>query len=342
MAAARAHLDRRRGTHDALDARLNALSDDDLASLFAQTTSWRANALGNQCGVIDVDGTKVFVKKIALTDLERISRNEGSTANLFDLPMFYHYGVGSAGFGAWRELQAYLRASAWVLSGERPHFPLVYHWRVLPRVDLPLSAEELAWLRRAPDDWGDSDAIRTRLEAVSAAGASIVLFLEYAPQTLHAWLKDRLTGEGIDAALEATILRLYKQWRETAAFLNDRRMLHFDLHAFNVLTDGEQIYAADFGLALCKDFDLSPAEHAFFEAHRLYDRSYVAWALVEWLVPQAESPALTPALSALVDRCAPVANIFGNFLKTLRAERKTTPYPGEELEAALAEQASVL
>ena len=65
--------------------------------------------------------------------------------------------------------------------------------------------------------------------------------------------------------------------------MNARGMLHFDLHRANLLTDGAQIYVSDYGLALCADFDLAPAERAFFEAHRLYDRGYVDWAFGEWL-----------------------------------------------------------
>jgi hypothetical protein len=117
-------------------------------------------------------------------------------------------------------------------------------------------------------------------------------------------------------------------------------MLHFDLNPSNLLTDGEQVYAADFGLALCEDFDLSPEERVFFQKHRLYDRCYVDGAFVDWLVPEAMlRHALPSALSALVDRCTPVAHIFGTFLNTLREGSKTTPYPGSELESALAEQA---
>jgi hypothetical protein len=123
--------------------------------------------------------------------------------------------------------------------------------------------------------------------------------------------------------------------------MNDRGMLHFDLNTSNVLTDGEQVYAADFGLALCADFDLTPAERAFFETHRLYDPCYVSWALVGWLAPKSEAPVLTPALSALVDRCAPLANIFGKFLNTVGKESKTTPYPASELEAAFVAQSNV-
>ena len=338
MEPAGAHPDHRRRTYDVLAARLAAMGDDQVAALLAPTDSWRVNGHGNQSGVIDIESAKVFVKKIALTDLERTMENARSTANLFGLPLFYQYGVGSAGFGAWRELRAQLRASGWALSGEHPHFPVAYHWRVLPRAARPPSAEVLARIQRGVDHWERSDAVRARLEAVATAAASIVLFIEYAPETLDAWLKRKLTDGRLDAALEATILRLHHQWRDAAAFMNERGMLHFDLNAFNMLTDGEQIYAADFGLALCADFDLSSAERAFFETHRLYDRCYVDWAFVEWLAPKADPPVLTPALSARVDRCAPVANIFGNFLDRLSQGSKTTSYPAAELEAALAMQ----
>jgi hypothetical protein len=102
--------------------------------------------------VIDVGDARVFVKKIALTDLERVSENGRATNNLFDLPLFYHYGVVSARFGAWRELGAYLTANKWTLSGESSNFPLVYHWRVVPRSSPPvLSAEQLARIQRGVD-----------------------------------------------------------------------------------------------------------------------------------------------------------------------------------------------
>jgi hypothetical protein len=338
-----AHLDRRRRrTHDVVAGRLAALSDDDLAGLLVETGAWRTNIHGNQSGVIDVGGAKVFIKKIALTDLERTAENEAVTADLFDLPLFYHYGVISAGFGAWRELRACLRASAWALSGECPHFPLVYHWRVLPRnAAAARSAEQLARIQRGVDHWEHSDAVRARLEAIFAASASIVLFLEYVPATLHAWPRERLASERPGAASEAAILRVHDQWRDTASFMNERGMLHFDLNASNLLTDGDRLYAADFGLALCTDFDLSPAERLFFEVHQLYDRCYVDWAFVEWIAPKSEPPpVLTPALSAVLDRCATIANIFGNFLERLSKESKTTPYPAAELEAALAAQSN--
>jgi hypothetical protein len=159
---------------------------------------------------------------------------------------------------------------------------------------------------------------------------------------LHQWLKDRLADEPPEAGLETAIQRVYDQWRDTASFMNERGMLHFDLNANNVLTDGERLYVADFGLALCSDFDLSPAERAFFATHVLYDRCYVNWAFVEWLTREAmPPPVLTPALSALADRCAPVADNFGAFLNALSEDGKTTPYPASKLEAAISAQSDV-
>jgi hypothetical protein len=334
-----ARLEQRLRTYERLAARLAAMSDDALATLLAETDGWRANGLGNQSGVIEVDGVKVFVKKIALGDLERSA--EGSTANLFGLPMFYHYGVGSAGFGAWRELNAALRASAWALSGESPHFPLIYHWRVTPRTArMPLLPEQQARLERGVAHWEHSGAVRARLEAIVASAASIVLFVEHVPQTLFEWLASSLGHGAADGAAGAAVLRLHGQWREAAAFMNERGMLHFDLHRHNVLTDGEDIYVADFGLALCADFELAAEERAFFERHRLYDRGYVEWAVCEWLAPEAAAPPLTPALSVLVDAGAPVSDVLRTFFKALRDESKTTPFPAAELEAALAAQSN--
>jgi hypothetical protein len=342
MGAAGARLDRRRRTHDLLASRLAALTDDELAELLAKTPGWRTHLHGNQSGVIEVEGARIFVKKVTLTDLEREAGNEGATANLFDLPVFYQYGVGSAGFGAWRELQAYLRTSNWVLSGESPYFPLVHHWRVMPKTaGPPLSARQQAWLARAPEYWNGSDAVRARLDAISAASTSIVLFLEYVPDTLAAWLRNRLDERAADAALETAILRLHGQLHAAAAFMNDRGMLHFDLNVDNVLTDGEQVYVADFGLTLCADFDLSADERAFFETHRLYDRSYINWNCVDWLAPKAEPRMLTPDLKALVERCAPEAKILANFFAALSGDSKTAPYPSAELKAAFAAQAGV-
>ena len=123
--------------------------------------------------------------------------------------------------------------------------------------------------------------------------------------------------------------------------MNERGMLHFDLHRHNVLTDGERLYVADFGLAVCADFDLSPAERAFFEPTASTTAATSPGPPSSGWRPMTDPPLLTPALSALVERCAPVAGILQSFFKTLRDESKMTPYPAAELEAALAMQSNL-
>ena len=59
--------------------------------------------IGGQSVLLIIHGSPIFVKKVPLTDLERQPENVMSTANLFNLPLFYQYGVGSAGFCSWRE-----------------------------------------------------------------------------------------------------------------------------------------------------------------------------------------------------------------------------------------------
>lgn len=56
------------------------------------------SGMGGRAAGLDVDGTRVFVKRVPLTDLELRPGNIRSTANHFGLPVFYQYGIGSAGF----------------------------------------------------------------------------------------------------------------------------------------------------------------------------------------------------------------------------------------------------
>lgn len=320
--------------HDALAARLGGLDDGALAAL-APEGGWRTHFHGGHSGLVEVDGAKVFAKHIALTDLERAA--EGSTANLFGLPGFYQYGIGSAGFGAWRELAAMTRASGWALAGDCPYFPIVHHWRVVSRPEVELSDRQRDWVVQAPDYWDGSEAVRARVEAIAAATSSIVVFMEPAPWMLSTWLAERIGASGrVDEAAAALALRFQTQLETAAACMNGRGMLHFDLHTQNVLTDGEQIYIADFGLAVCEDFELTADERASFAAHRLYDRGYVDWAFCQWLAPQqGERPELTPGLQAEVARRRPAAKRLGAFLTALR-ENKREPYPAAAIERALA------
>lgn len=201
-----------------------------------------------------MDGRRVFVKRVPLTDTELLPEHARSTANVFGLPSSCHYGIGKGpGFGAWRELAVHTMTTDWVLTGAFPGFPLTHHWRVLPDEPRPLP-EELADVDRTVAYWGGSPQVRECLEALRTATASLTLFLEYIPHTLHDWLDARIRTEDADAACALVERGL----TEAADFLRERQLLHFDAHFNNILTDGRQLYFADYGLALSSRFRLTP------------------------------------------------------------------------------------
>lgn len=107
----------RLAAYGSLATRLSLLSDVRLGDVVASASAVVAG-MGGRSGELDIDGTRVFVKRVPLTEAETRSENVRSTANLFGLPMFYQYGVGSAGFGAWRELAVSIMTTNWVLGRE--------------------------------------------------------------------------------------------------------------------------------------------------------------------------------------------------------------------------------
>jgi len=314
-------LEARRSRHERLSARLAAMSDAELSALLAEAGPWRAHMFGSQSKTVDLDGELIFAKQVAVSEVELAA--EGSTANLFGLPGCYQYGVGSAGFGAWRELEAYRKAHDWALSGACPYFPLMHHVRRGFRTPGELAERQRAWLAQAPQYWGGSEAIGRRIAASQLAETGLVLFLEYVPDTLET----RLQAAG--AVRDTFLDKAHEQLTSATRFMNDQGMLHFDLHAQNLLADDNQIYVADFGLALCADFDLSAEERAFFEAHRQFDRAYVAWEFTRW----AEEGA-SPHLRARLEAEAPAAAVFTRFFDALTQVSRQTPFPAAELEAA--------
>jgi hypothetical protein len=137
MAGRCSHVTIRCGSMERLDnyvsvsAPLARLTDEELSALVAKAPPLHAG-VGGRSVLLTIDSTPIFVKSIALTDLERRQEHVLSTANLFDIPLSCHYGLGGPGFSAWRELAASVIAHGWVLSGACANFPLLYHWRVLP------------------------------------------------------------------------------------------------------------------------------------------------------------------------------------------------------------------
>jgi hypothetical protein len=328
--------------HGDVSTSLALCSDRELAELLAAATPL-GSGIGGRSVLMDVAETPVFVKRVPLTDPERLPENVRSTANLFGLPSFCQYGIGGPGFGAWRELAVHIMTTNWVLAGQFGGFPLMYHWRVLPDSVQPLP-EELADMEGAVAYWGGSEEVRHRIEALRTASASIALFLEYIPHTLHDWLGARLQDDN-------QTLALVERGLETGvSFMNARGLVHFDAHFENILTDGRQLYFADFGLALSSRFQLSREERDFFDRHRTYDRSYTVTHLVNWLLTalygygkeerdavvracaEGELPGGIPsAAAAILDRHAPLAAVTADFNRRLQLESRQTAYPWEEL-----------
>ncbi|MFF1482626.1 protein kinase family protein [Streptomyces sp. NPDC058301] len=304
------------------------------------------SGIGGKTVLLEVEGTRVFVKQVRLTDLERRPEHVHSTANLFGLPAFCHYGIGTIGapgFGAWRELSAHTMTTNWVVAGDYEGFPLMYHWRVIPDSGQPLP-EELTNVDRAVAYWGGGPAVRRRIEALQQSTASLVLFLEYIPQNLHDWLGVQI-GAG-DEAAERACAKVDDELKAGISFMNTRGLLHFDAHFENILTDGRQLFFTDYGLAISSRFDLTRDEADFFDQHHTYDQCYAVTHLVNWLAvalygytpeerrtfvnacAQGMPPQGVPAsVAALLVRYAPVAAVMGNFYREFQQESRAAPIP---------------
>ncbi|GAA1687932.1 hypothetical protein GCM10009765_41760 [Fodinicola feengrottensis] len=339
----------RLSSYRAVSNHLALLSDRQVAELVAGATP-AGSGIGGARATLEVEGVQVFVKKVPLTDLDRQPENLRSTANFYRLPTFYQYGIGSTGFGVWRELAVHVMTTNWVLSGAYEGFPLMYHWRVLPDDPQPLR-DDLADTEKAVGYWGGSAAIGERLEGLRGASACVAIFLEYLPQQLDEWLAIQVASGQVDAACEMVE-------RELAAgisFMESRGLLHFDAHFSNILTDGERIFFTDFGLAISTGFDLSAAEREFFDDHRTYDWCYAMTHLVRWLIATFHGVEwgahqaflrdcvegrnlddVPKSVAVLIQRYAPIADVMMTFFKKLQSGSRATPYPVQEIAFTLA------
>ncbi|MFJ1800563.1 protein kinase family protein [Streptomyces sp. NPDC088180] len=337
--------------YGAVSTALNLCSDRALREL-VDTALPLGSGIGGTSALAEVAGTPVFVKRVPLTDLEREPEHVRSTANLFELPLFCHYGtgtIGGPGFGVWRELAVHAMTTNWVLAAEYEGFPLMYHWRIVPDSE-PLP-EELADVERAVAYWGGGSRVRGRIEALQQSSASIALFLEYIPHNLHQWLGARI--EAGDHNVGRACAMVEKELVDGTSFINSRGLLHFDAHFENILTDGRRLYFADFGLAISSGFELSPGEADFFARHQSYDRCYTATYMVNWLVTElygyqrgdqeirhalvrsyaaGKRPTGIPEEAAtLLARHAPIATVMSKFNRTFQHQSRQTPYPLEAI-----------
>jgi hypothetical protein len=323
--------------HAAVSAALTALSDTEIDDLLATGTPL-GTGIGGVTVLVHAAGAPVFVKRVPLTVLE--SAHPRSTANLYRLPTFLQYGVGSPGFSAWRELEAHEVTTAAVLAGSIACFPLLYHWRIQPRV--PAAVADLD-----EDDvrWRDLPSARARVRALEQATSCLVLFLEYAPVTLLTWLAERPLEQSLPLAERGLLA--------AAQALADNGLLHLDAHLNNIVCDGDRLLLTDFGLVTSAQFQLDEQEREFVARHVWHDRADLMTRLVNWAVrsavPGVETAAarndwirqwpggedVPPVLRDLLDRWAGVAVVVNDFYWRLYAGDLLTPYPEAEIARAL-------
>lgn len=338
-------LTRRKNIYCELSTKLAALSNMQLENAIKQAEHLYSG-IGGKAILLNIDDNKIFVKKIPLTDLERMPENIMSTANLFELSFSYHIGVGSAGFSSWRELFVHIMTTNWVISGDCESFPILYHWRILtcdkPK---PMDEKEVEKLEADVKYWDNSPAIRKRLEAMHAASAHIYLFLEYVPQTLDKWLGAKLLegGEIAANALDFVDIKL----KDTNSFMKTQGMIHFDAHFDNILADDNTIYFSDFGLALASQFEMSKEETDLFDTYLTYDKcstvtnflhSIIAsllgkdrWSITLQNVANDEIKDFEPSVAKIVKLYAPIALVMDNFYQNMQKVSKATPYPASQL-----------
>jgi serine/threonine protein kinase len=208
--------------------------------------------------ILNLDDSKVFIKRIPLTELEY--KNLFSTKNLYNLPTFYNYGVGSAGFGAFRELVTHIKTTNWVLSKECENFPLMYHYRI---VENNISNIEIDYEKHNKyiERWNNDKNISEYIISRKKSKYEIVLFLEYIPFVISTWLNKNTNK----------VNSFVEQITKTIDFLIKKEIIHFDIHNGNILTDGDNFYLTDFGLTLDRNFDLSKKEQDFFDKNSHYD-----------------------------------------------------------------------
>lgn len=142
----------RRARYSKVSTALAHLDDESLRHLLGDVTlsCWGTTR------TVEVAGERVFVKVLPLTDLER--DHAYSTRNRYRLPLVYQYGVGSAGFGTWREVVSHVETTNWVLEDVIATFPIAYHVRVVERpgrTDPP----DQKWFEEYVRYWNSSKAV---------------------------------------------------------------------------------------------------------------------------------------------------------------------------------------
>lgn len=229
-----------------ISSKLNYLSDNDVKQYFENNTNtiegWGVNY------IFELDENKIFMKALKVTQKEFDNRFD--TSNLFNLPDFYNYGIGSCGINVWRELETHIKTTNFVLQNEFHYFPLLYHYRIVEYTTyetIKYNTDYLAY-------WNNNTNIQNYLDEKNKTKYKLLLFLEYIPIPLNDYIfKTKKLGY------------VYNKCYDIIQFMNSKNILHFDSHTGNFLVDDrDNIYITDFGLCIDKDFKLSKRESLFY------------------------------------------------------------------------------
>jgi hypothetical protein len=245
----------RQARYFTLSSEIAHLDNAQLRSLFDATETRRGWGKNH---VLDIGRSKVFVKRLPLTDLEY--DNLFSTRNIYELPTYYNYGVGSAGFGVFRELLAHIKTTNWVLEGEIANFPMLYHYRIIP-FSGERSEVDTERLREYVEYWNSNENVGRRMLGRLTAKHELALFLEYMPYEIEPWLLEN----------PHKINHVLDDLRTAVTFLRKNGIVHFDVNFDNIISDGEHAYLTDFGLVLDKRFTLTADEALFLKQNTYYD-----------------------------------------------------------------------
>jgi hypothetical protein len=346
-----------------ISATLALLSTQELTRMADQAEPL-GSGIGGSTLTLNIDGTRVFAKRVRLTDLERRPEHLMSTANIFGLPPHYQRNVGSAGFGVWRELAAHQMANSWMLAQQLDCFPLMYHWRVLDGAASVKAAPpppEWTDVKGMSAYWGHSAAVEQRLMALAGASASVLILMEQLPWTLSVWLNEQLVAG--PEALQSACAMVEACLMADIPKINALGLLHGDAHHGNMLTDGQRLYYADLGLASSARFALGNDERQYLHDNASLDIAYVRsrwvnWLLKAWHPALAEAPArmalvkriargeaalqllprLPASLALSIERHAQIADLINDFYIDLHEHSRSSPYPRAAIEALLAAQ----
>ncbi|MET4059506.1 hypothetical protein ABIB35_001037 [Arthrobacter sp. UYP6] len=269
--------------------------------------------IGGTTKIIRLGETTVFVKQLPLTSIEEA--DPSATASRLQLPFVSHYGIGSPTHAVGRELAAHQATSEWVSTGAVDFFPLLLSWRAL---DVKCKADLSEFDGdTSPRQWGPHwPQLQSKLAAIKDASKSMVLFLEYVPETLGVWIRRSLV-EGTGATVFPEVV---DQLLKATAWMNSQGFQHFDVHPGNILVRDGRLLLTDFGLALHRDFDLTAEEEASMVTHDGFDRDSALMHLFHWTLfelgyasgpgrlallsaaaADASTPALDPVRAALGD-----------------------------------------